>query len=171
MYALVRPFIEVCLLRSGPQQLPASNLLLGLALLVHTTTSALASTLLLPVMQALLAGITGTALLAGLTTALLYVQSRQARLVQTVTALTGCTALIDLVALPVTRWWQASRASGEEASFAVLLLLVLTGWNLAVVAHIFRHALSSAFFVGLIVALVMYWVFINVINTLFPAAL
>lgn len=167
MYTLVRPFIEICLLRLNPQDLPYSWLLLGLALLAHTCTGALASAMLLPPGQAVLAGITGSLLLVLLTAGLLYTQQCQARLVQTLTALAGSMSLLDLAALPITNWWDSLHAAGLDTSLPTLLLLVLTVWNLVVAAHVLRHALQVTFLLAAAASLAFYWAFFTVMNALF----
>ncbi len=170
MRALIKPFLEICLLRRGPQQLPASGLLLALALAAHALSSAALSSYQLGAGRALLAGITETALLAVLTGSLLATHRLAARVVQTLTALAGTGALIGVAALPLYGWLaRAAPGAAGGPGLATLLLLGLLAWSLVVAGHILRHALSASLFLGMVIAVVFYWVSINVLNALFPA--
>lgn len=166
--ALINPFIQICLLRQGPQDLPSSGILLAIALAAHTLMSVVLSNISLGALSALFSGILDTLLLVVLTGTLLYVQRRKARLVQTVTALAGTGAIITFLALPLSGWLHRADQAAHEGGFALLLLLILTGWSLAVAGHIFRHALSVPYFIGLVLAAVFYWISISVFRALFP---
>jgi len=166
--ALFDPFIQICLLRQGPQDLPTSGILLAIALTAHTVMSVLLSSVSLGAASALLSGVVDTVLLVVLTGALLYVQRRNARVIQTVTALAGTGAIITLIALPISGWLHATDQAAGEGSLALLLLLILTGWSLAVAGHIFRNALSVPYFLGLVLAAAFYWISISVFRALFP---
>ena len=94
--------------------------------------------------------------------------SHRARLVQTLTALAGTGAIITLVSLPISGWFLGAGPESREGGFAIILLLMLVAWSLAVAGHIFRHALSVPFFVGLVLAIVFYGISISVFRALFP---
>jgi len=166
--ALISPFVNLCLLRVAPQDLPASWLLVGLTLVAYTLSGVLVSNVSLSTGHALLAGLTDTGLLCVLTVSLLYVQRVPARLPQTLTALAGTGTLFGVVALPVTSWLHTAHQAGEDTSLPALLLVGLIGWSLAVAAHILRHALSTVFFLGLVIAIAFYWISLQVLGSLFP---
>ena len=167
MYALVRPFIEICLLRLRPQDLPASPVLLWLTLALHTVTGVLASTQFFSLGKALLAGVTGTALLSLLPVTALWLRGHGERIPQTLSALAGSLALLDLVALPLTAWAQAAQGADGPNPLAGIALLALLAWNLGVVGHVMRHALDVAYFLGVVIALAFYLVFIDLMDALF----
>ncbi len=170
MRAIFDPFIQICLLRQGPQNLPTSGILLAITLTAHTVMSILLSSVALSAANALLSGVVDTLLLVVLTGALLYARQRNTRVIQTVTALAGTGAIITLIALPVSGWLHGADQAAGEGGFALLLLLFLTGWSLAVAGHIFRHALSVPYVLGLVLAAVFYWISISVFRGLFPLA-
>lgn len=168
LHALLNPFVQICLLRKGPQDLPTSGILLGIALTAHTVMSILLSKISLDALHALLSGLLDSVLLVVLTAALLFAQRHGSRLIQTVTALAGTGAIITLLALPASGWLHGADQSAGEGGFALIVLLILTGWSLAVVGHIFRHALSIPYFFGLVLAAVFYWISISVFRAVFP---
>lgn len=166
--ALINPFIQICLLRQGPQDLPTSGILLAIALTAHTVMSVVLSHISLNTLQALLSGLLDTVMLVVLSGSLLYVQRRIARVTQTVTALAGTGAIITFLALPLSGWLHGADQAAGGGGLALLLLLILTGWSLAIAAHVLRHALSVPYFVGLVLAVVFYWISISVFRALFP---
>ena len=142
--------------------------LLALALVAHTLISIVGFMILLPGGDAVFAGIVGTALLCLLTYSVLYVQRRQMRLVQTLTALAGAIALLDVIGLPFTSWLMYAHQAELNAGTPMLCVMLLTGWSVTVQGHILRHALSTPMMLGLMVSLLFLAISITVIRTLFP---
>jgi len=154
--AIVRAYFAVCTFRLGPQDLPAA----GVFLLISLVLYALASTaLVLPARElpvAVLSGTTETALLLLITWVLLRLRGVPQRFRQTATALTGTGFLFSLVALPL---FCLHGVSAGPLLLAVIGLLVLSlvVWNVAVMAHILRHALSASFPMGVLLAMGYIW--------------
>lgn len=168
IHSLVRPFLEICILRKGPQDLPASGLLLGIAVCAHVLMSILLSVVTLNAWQAVLAGLTDTLLVLILTGTLLYAHRQKTRIVQTLTAMTGTGAIITLVAIPVFSWLYSLQSSGSGSPLAGLLVLALIAWSLGISGHILRHALSIPYFLGIFIAFVFFWISHSVFTSLFP---
>ena len=168
MYALLNPFVQIALLRYKPQDLPASNLLLKLALSAHVVLGVLMFTYRLALPQALLAGAVSTLLMCALTASLLFANRRAARIVQTLTAMAGSDVVVGIAALPVTSWLQGPLDGAAAGGLAGLLFLLLVAWNLIVAGHVLRHALSSSLPLGVVLALVLYILSVNVIHAMFP---
>ena len=57
-----------------------------------------------------------------------------------------------------------------DAALPSLLIVVLMVWSIAVIAHILRHALSSSYAVGILLALLYAIVSWNLGALLFPQA-
>ena len=168
MGALIHPFVQICLLRMRPQDLPSSSMLLALVLLAHTFMSVIVSGVNLRFAQALAAGAIDTVLLCGLTVALLMLQKLRERTVQTLTALAGAGSIIGFLAYPVSLWLHDAHAANEQSPALVVLLLVMLGWSLTVSGHILRHALSAPYYLGLLVSVAFYWISVQILNSLFP---
>ncbi|NIN38239.1 MAG: hypothetical protein GTO67_05980 [Gammaproteobacteria bacterium] len=170
MRVIVQPFVQICLLRQGPQDLPTSGILLAITLSAYTLLTALLSNVSMSAANAVVWGLISTVLMVAFTVILLSVQRRPARLVQTLAALAGTGALLTLIALPVFGWLHGADLKAGEGALAWLIVVVLTLWSLAVTGHILRHALSVPYFVGLVLAVVFYLISVSVFRTLFPAA-
>ena len=168
MGALIHPFVRICLLRMGPQDLPSSMTLLVLVLFAHTVVGVAVATVNLRFNLALAAGVVDTALLCGLTTALLMLYTLRERIVQTLTALAGAGTVIGFLAYPVNLWLHDAHQASRESPALALLLFVVVGWSFAVSAHVLRHALSAPFYLGLLVSVAFYWISVNVLGSLFP---
>ena len=169
MLEIIRAFVDICLFRRGPQDLPASSFLLYLTLGTYAGSNFLLALGLQAPITAAMASITGTALLAVLTLSLLYLHGRAARLRQTLAALAGTGSVIAVLSLPPIYWLSAPAGEGGR-SVPNLLVFALFVWSVVVIAHIIRHALATRLIVGLVVAMMFYWVAASVQGALFPLA-
>lgn len=162
---LLKLFLDICLYRKGPQDLPASvflfrlvllaYLLLGMLLLAPDTGAPLAF------VQTVTEAIMGLAVVA----ALLYTVNRPQRFLQMATAWLGTDAIISAVGLPLLRIL-ASLGAGPLVGFS---WLALVAWHVAIMAHITRHALSQPLAVGFVVAVLYTVVSFQAMAFLFPA--
>jgi len=169
LLTFLRPFFDICCFRRGPQDLPASSMLLGLAggayLLVNTGLLAMSQ----PLPRAAAAAAAETVLLGALVYPILSLRGVTARWLQTTTAMVGTGLIFSAAALPVFAGGYMAARSGQGAGEIFLLLtVVLIVWNLGVTAHIFRHALSAPFAGGLLAALVYVWVVTVAASRLVP---
>ena len=168
MSRLILIWFDICLLRAGPQDLPASRELLGLSMVSYTLASFLLSLPGYPLVAAGQLALMDAGLVVVFAATALYLTGKMARLTQTLTALSGTGTLLGLIALPVIQLLASGKESGQLALLAGMLWLLLFGWNLLVVAHIMRHALSVNFPAATGVALLYTLVAMQIINTLFP---
>ncbi|MCW8828969.1 MAG: hypothetical protein OQK94_07940 [Gammaproteobacteria bacterium] len=149
MGALLRVIGQIAMLRQGPQVLPASTLLLWLALIAHWLTGVVLGSHALPLDGAFLSSLVGTLTMVAVVHGLLLLHRRHSRVLQTLTALAACETLLGLVAIPVSVWFNMG---GGLQDVAVLLSLLLFGWNIAIASHILRHALGVSRGMGFLFA-------------------
>ena len=168
MYALVHPFVQIALLRSRPQDLPGSRLLLALALGAHLVLGCGVYAFRLPAGEAIGAALVSTTMLVVLVVSLLYINRVMARVMQTMTALAGTDVVIGIAALPVLAWTHANTDALQASGLPGLLQLVLMFWNFAASGHVLRHALGAPFPVGIMVALMFFVMTLTVLVGLFP---
>jgi len=126
MLDLLRPFIDIVLWRKGPQHLPQSNFLLALTAGAYVAVSAV-QLLLLPERSPglVLHLFVDPLLLAGWIWLVLVLFGRQARFVQTLTAIFGVYAVLSVVALLLQFLRTVLGLPDAALSFAVLAWLVL----------------------------------------------
>ena len=168
MSRLLTLWFDICLLRAGPQDLPASRELLGLALASYALVSFLLSLPGYPLVTAVQMALVDAVLLIMFAITLLYFLGKMARLNQTLTALAGTGTLLGLLALPVMPLLLPDQEAKQQPLLVSLLWLLLLGWSLIVVAHIMRHALSVNLPVAIGVAILYTLVAMQILNALFP---
>ncbi len=168
MNTLLKVFVELCLLRAGPQQLPASGFLLGLSLVAYGTFGLLLVFPDFSLVSALGQVLLDALVLLGLLQLALRRIGHEDRFLQTATAATGSGALLALVALPVTLWLTQARVHTGDVDTPALLLFFLMIWNVAVLGHILRHALSTSLGVGVLLAIGYMLISLTVLGALFP---
>ncbi len=135
MTALLTLFFNLCLLRAKPQDLPASGLLLG----AYFLTGLMIALTEQSVGYSLLAALADSAVLALLTHTVLLLRKRPGRLPQTLAALAGTGAVIQLIAWPLLA--------------SPVLLIPLLIWSLTINAHILRHALEISLGLAILISL------------------
>ena len=168
MSTLIRFFVELCLLRRGPQDLPGANALLGLVLVVHLVSAllvGLAAGLTAPI--ALGQGLADALLTLGLLWLALGLTDRRPRFLQVATALFGAGALLGLFALAPLGLVAGAESRGET-SLAGLPLLVLLFWSLLVTGHILRHGFDLRLGQGVLIAVAYNLLASALVNSLFP---
>jgi hypothetical protein len=164
---LLNFFVDLCLLRVAPQDLPGSSVLLVLTSLLNVLTGLvlIVGTRVGPDV-ALLEGLFE----AGLMLTVLYVglsyHGLRMRFQQAATALMGSQLLIGMLALPLVAW--NNRAQSGEAG---LLLLILMVWNMVVMGHILRHTFETRLILGIGIAVLYTLVSWNLTFMLFPVVI
>ncbi len=137
---------QICLLRANPQDLPTSNLIVGLALAAHFLANVLTGLDGANPQNALIAGAMDTLLLVALTHTGLMLRRLRERTRQTLTALAGCGALLAVFA------WAVVTAAEAVTAHAWVVWVPFLFWFLAVYGHILRQAFNVTLGVGLLLA-------------------
>ena len=143
MMELLRLYGQIALLRRGPQDVPASPLLLLFTVAAYFGVNSLTSALLPPMpgpwMMHLLVEVL---FMLAFYAVLLRQQKKSERFLQTATALFGYQ--IVLSPLIITLSWLVQRFQNEPTWFlpVLLLALVLAVWLIAAGAHILKSALE-----------------------------
>lgn len=142
----IKTFLNLCLLRASPQDLPSSNRLLSIALIAHLSANVLTGLGETGIENAFLAGAMDTLLLVALTHTGLMVRNLRERTRQTLTALAGSGAVLAVLA------WIVVTLAETVTTEAWIVWLPFLFWFLAVYGHILRHAFNTRVGVGLLLA-------------------
>ncbi|MBU0499133.1 MAG: hypothetical protein KJ558_15205 [Gammaproteobacteria bacterium] len=157
-------FIDLCLLRAGPQDLPATGMLFWLLLPLSLTVSALLVSVDVGGLdRGFVAALLDLVLMLSWVWLLLSFKRHGPRFLQTSTAMLGCGALLGTLGLPL----QMAAATGGIHLAALGLFFVLF-WSLVVIAHILRHALEVGMGLAMGLALTYSVIISLVINFFFP---
>jgi len=162
-------FWDICAIKAAPQDLPASSFLLGLALSGYLVTGAVVAAFQWPLSQAILAAFLDTIFLTVLSRVLLWARMLSGRFVQTLTALAGSGAVMTVIALPLVMW--QGFVGVTDANVPTLpswLLMIWMIWNVVVVGHILRHALSTVLPLGIGLAAVYAYITFQLMRIFLP---
>ena len=152
MQSLIRALWYICVLRDGPQQLPASKFLLQWMIVLHLLLGTLYSLPFSSLASSLHHELALLLVSLGFVAILLLLNRHSERFNQTAAALLGADVVISgiglllyvvlLLGLDLTSLWESAN---------VLLMI----WSYLVAAHVFRHALDSSFALGLLLSFLL----------------
>lgn len=162
MYQLMVLFFEICMLRKGPQDVPAQPWLWRLLFVPYLLVNLLILLLGAGWTHALLQIAAETVLLVGFSFPLLYFSGKTARFPQTLAALLGSDVVISFCAIPAI-----ASLNTQAGDVAFIAMIVLMGWHWLVNGHIFRHALDRPLLFGLVLAFLYILISTQVMTLLF----
>ena len=163
---LVRPFVNIGLLREGPQSLPASRFLLGLVLFAFALISAIAYGMRYDLRVVAAAVVVELGLLSVFVLAVLTLFGRAERFLQTLTALIGCGAMIGVIMLPLQIWFVQAELEQQQGPQHVLVVLLFLIWEVLIRGHIFRHALDKGLAFGVMLSIAYFWLALEMVKRL-----
>lgn len=161
-------FWNLCLFRTGPEQVPYSPRLTGWVLALWVVV-ALPLVLSVPGLTGaraplFMAATVGTEFIA--VALLLGWRNFGSRLLQTMTALLGADLLLNLLSWPLVLPFAGERT--PAAVFAAFAQLLLFGWSIAVKGHILRSALELPRFTAYLLAVTLALITMALVGALFP---
>lgn len=162
MYPLINFFLELCLLRRAPQDLPASGALLAVVFGVDLLVG-LGGALKMGGGYGI--GVAETLFMLLLLYAALRQVGRPKRFVQTATALLGIDASIGLIVLLAIMPLDMT----DPPAFAAITLLGVLVWKVLIAGHILRHAFEIDLTEGFIVSTLYTILALEFIATVSPA--
>jgi hypothetical protein len=158
---LLKAFADIVLWRRGPQDLPASPVLLGLAAAGYVGVSICQLALLDEAPAAWFVFVVlDPLLLAAGTWLVLRLFRQQARFVQTLSAIYGTGAVLGIVLFLPVQWAITATGAGPESVPAGLAALGLVVVFALVTGRILQHALETSLFLGVTLAF-GYFLLIN----------
>ena len=167
MFVLIRFFVELALLRRGPQDLPASGALLGLLAALSVLVGTVNGMQLFGSLRAAFgANLLDLLLTLGLLFALLQLKGHASRWQQSASAFLGLGVLAGLFMLLIRG---PAEALGVT-DIARLIDLLLAIWLHVALGSVLRHALAIPLLAGVIIMLSYTVLAFNVIVRIFPLA-
>ncbi|MBA1446760.1 MAG: hypothetical protein M3H12_19675 [Chromatiales bacterium] len=164
MKALLNFFVDLCLLRAAPQDLPASSVILAGTFLLNILVS------LLMIVDArhgpglaMIESLFETFLMLAALYLALRTRSLRGRFQQSATALMGSGLLLGLLALPLVAW--SHRSESTEAGLLLLLLII---WSIVVLGHIIRHTFGVTLNIGVALGVLYTMLAWSMVARLFP---
>ncbi len=170
MKLLLKLFIDICLLRAKPQDVPASNLLMFLTLLAVVLTG-------VPVIMgsvgglapALMIGLLDVVMILVLLQLSLGLMKLSSRMLQTSTAIFGTGVITNLLSLPVQSLLTSSAQGSVSQFLGALFYFALLVWSVLIVGHILRHSFNLQLSSGVLIAM-GYFMLVNTLVRMFLPA-
>ena len=150
---LIRTLFDIVLLRKGPEDIPRSWFLFVLVVALWIFSSLAALALIeqfdeTDFFLGLFSGIIGIACYA----ALVVVSGWPARVLQTISAILGCGALISLAFVAEYVLFMPFLGEGPTGLIANLILL----WSVPVEGHIIARAMGRHWYIGILIAIAVF---------------
>lgn len=168
LYIIAYTFLKICRFEKGPQDLPRSQTFLLLVMAAYICVSPIIPHAFgMPLSTAIIKTWVEIGITFFLTASLLYVTGYYARTLQTLTAILGVDVFFHFVAMPLFILEFYLKSMSVDIGIIQLLAIGLVIWNIAVYAHVLRHALASEFYTGLIVTFIYLVVTVAILQSLF----
>jgi hypothetical protein len=170
VWYLIRVFVDICLHRRGPEQLPSSQFFFLLVLAV----SVLIDILLLLVddigPRNVFVSLLTTVIDVAFVWAVLRTFERQRRFKQTMSAMLGVNAILSLLIVPLALWSQALDLPEGEVALPWLLLLVLAIWSIDIAGFVLARALDRPYALGVAIMLGYVLLTVSLQQSMLPVA-
>jgi len=163
-----KAFLDICLLKKGPEDLPKSSVLLFLCLFMYTLIDVLLTVQSRPFEYALMVSLVDVGFLLLVTSLILKQHQKLDRWHQTMTALFGTGVILGIFIFPLVFGSGQNQYEAWVQQMIVFLFLIMVIWNVAVLAHIVRHAISTSMGIGIMIAILYIWMSSLLITMLFP---
>lgn len=167
MQQLIRLFWEICLLRKGPQDVPSAVVLFWLLFLIGFVVDVFMAVNFVDFQPALFLVLANILVLFGMVISLLAMFRYKNRIIQTLTTLIGAGLVFSFLRMPLLFVFKSYPDSAGIFGIMEIFLLI---WNLLVVAHILRHALSTELFVAGMLSFGYFMVSYQLVDYFIPQA-
>lgn len=151
MSTAVKLFFDICLLRKGPEDVPFSNILLGLVVAASIIVSIWVGAMVNGMQFA------GFATIAELFFTFLFIKllliNKPERFLQTFIALLGTLTLINILYAPGVYIFLLTENNENIQTLIGLLAFALLIWKIAVCGHIFSRALPAPMAYGVVISI------------------
>jgi hypothetical protein len=145
MQSVIYTFLDLCRLRRGPQDLPASqSLFIGSGLLL-VVVAIISDQMHGDFAGRLLFAVAQVGILSVIVWVILSLQGKAERVPQTLTAFYGTGIIIQLLIWPFRLWIVSlGDAAQEQGLLPLLAIVTLAVWSFIIMIHIYRNALDSS---------------------------
>jgi hypothetical protein len=156
MQAILQAFWQIALFREGPESLPDSRPLLLLAAAAYIAIDVMVILALYPTQALPPLLLVDVGFLVLWCAGILGLFGLKNRLRQTLTALFGAGALLQLLAFPLSAWPSFGIPFEIPWLLRVLVSVIILLWSVAVYGNIFARALSKSLGIGIAFAIIYF---------------
>ena len=153
LFLLLRTFIDIIALRKGPDSVPASSLVLAIALVMMGVSSYVATMLIgRDAERDYAMTFLGYGLGILFYAAIILISGRARRILQSITSIIGCGSVITVFF--AAGFVVCEPLMGREGAAVVATLILL--WSVPVEGHIIARAIDQHWFVGVAIAMTAF---------------
>ena len=142
MTSLIQPFINLLLFRAGPQDMPTSQAVFKFAIISCFVTDVLGASKTLGLNLSALLSLGQIGLLGGFIYLILKMNNKEDRWLQTLTAIFGSLAIINLASLPFIQKIKLLEGGQLALTPGIIIVAVLQLWFFILMIRILRDALE-----------------------------
>jgi hypothetical protein len=165
--SVLRTLFSILLLKQGPQDLPFSQQLLNILVLLYVAIGVMVLQGSVESGQAAGSMILDVLIILFYTYIVLNTLNKKQRFVQAATAMVGAGILFHLLAWPMMAQLITTDDGQSLTLAASMAMLLLISWNLLVVAHIFRQTLESGMTNAILLSFALFFISITLSRLLF----
>ncbi len=174
MSSLFRLFLDICLFRKAPQDVPFSGFLFVSLLIINTILGIVSIMVMFEetktpgLLDTIIYVVIRTTVLLVVVYLIMYLLGFKKRILQTMTTLQGADLILGLAYIVIGMGLTVIPAKSFLFLFIVMLFL---GWGLAIHSNIFRHALSTSLFTAGFLAVGLFFLEILLEKQLSPISM
>jgi hypothetical protein len=166
---LLRIFVDLCLIKTGPKEVPDSEVLLKLVFLIYFLAGTLLLSSSMEFSEAVIQSFIET-LLVGLFIYILAIFfAVKNRFNQSITAIYGSGALITIFSVPFVFMIENLTKQGGSTGVVGMIVFLIVCWSFIVMANIIREMIQKSFSISLLLTFCYLYLSYQVIQMVYPA--
>lgn len=165
-HPLLSIFLQISLFQQRPDGLPASSFLFAVLLVINLIIGVANFLIDFDIIQSMLRTMADLVVSLSFVYLMLLAANKASRGLQTMIAMLGVSAILNCLSFPLLLLLPEVRT---EIGAVGVVLYAMFFWHIAIMGHIFRHALSVNLPTGLMISFVYVLMTMAVFYSLFPA--
>lgn len=165
---LLRLFLDLCLIKKGPKDVPDSDVLLKVVFCLYFLAGTVLLSSSLTLSEALIQSLIEALLVGVFIYLLVSLFGVKNRFNQSVTAVYGSGAFITISSTPFI-FWMGSLADSESSTGIVgVIVFLIVCWSFIVMANIIRETIQKSLSVSLLLTFCYLYVSYQLISMMYP---
>ncbi|HIF17712.1 MAG TPA: hypothetical protein EYG50_08425 [Cycloclasticus sp.] len=165
---LLRLFLDLCLIKKGPQDVPDNTMLMKIVFFTYFMSGTVLLSGNIPIIDAVIQALIDTVLIGLFMYVLVSFFSVPNRFNQSLIAIYGSGALITVFSTPFIFWVQTLSNNEQPTGAAGLVVFLIVCWSFVVMANIIRETIRKNLSTCLLLTFCYLYLSYQLINMLYP---
>ena len=165
---LLRIFVDLCLIKRGPKDVPDSTVLLKIVFFIYFLSGTMLLSSSIELSEAIIQSFIETVLVGLFIYLLVSFFQVKNRFNQAITAVYGSGALMTLLSVPYVFWMDGLVKNQGSIGVVGLIVFFIVVWGFIVMANIIRETIQKSFSVSLLLTFSYLYLSYQVINIVYP---